>query len=205
MSGFFVAFVLALLALGYALGPSDDALTTTSDGTVVPDTTQDGTSNANQTGTFMYSSDGTLTGTAITNDPASWPGADSDYPNAKVWNICAAVALAEGYNQGVGTAPYDLNNPGDLSPGDEAGQATCGAPQNHGGSAIILFCTVESGFIALYKKFDNIVNGRSTVYPKSLTWTQVSQKYAGNAAAWLTNVTNYLGVDIGSTPADYAA
>lgn len=198
-TGIFIALVIALLAIGYTTGGAV-AITQQQ----LPDDLGTTTGTPNQTGTFMYASDGSLTGNSITNNPLTWPGASSAYPNGKLWDICTAVAMAEGYNQGVGTAPYDLNNPGDLSPGDENGQSTCGQPQTHGGSAIILFCTAENGFIALYDKFANIVAGRSTVYSKTATWTQVAQKYAGNSAAWLVNVTNYLGVDIGSTPADYA-
>ena len=152
--------------------------------------------NANDTGVIVYNSDSSLTGSPITNDQSTWPGDD------KLWNICAAVAIAEGYNQGHGTAPYDLNNPGDLSPGDEDGQMTNGS-QFHDGSSIIVFVTAEGGWQALYHKFSNIVNGASSVYPKSFTWQQVAAKYAGNSANWLANVTNYLGVSPTSTPAQY--
>jgi hypothetical protein len=151
---------------------------------------------ANDTGVQVYNSDSSLTGSPITNDPTTWPGDD------KLWNICAAVALAEGYNLGEGTAPYDLNNPGDLSPGDEDGQRVNGS-QFHGGSSIIVFDTAEGGWTALYSKFSRIVNGQSTVYPKSWSWSQVAAKYAGNSTAWLNNVTSYLGVDPTSTPAQY--
>ena len=153
----------------------------------------------------MSQSDQSLTGQFITPDPSTWPGASDLYPNANVWNICAAVALAEGFNLGPGTAPYDLNNPGDLSPGDEAGQPTSGPPQVHDGSSIVCFATAEGGFTALYTKFENIVTGRSKVYPSTWTWAQVAAKYAGNSAAWLGNVTNYLGVSPASTPASYRA
>jgi hypothetical protein len=144
----------------------------------------------------MYDSDGSLTGATITGDPSTWPGDDP------IWNICCAVAIAEGYNVS-GSVPFDLNNPGDLSPGDEDGQSTCGGAQSHGGSQVIVFCTAEGGWTALYNKFNNIVNGNSSVYPVSWTWTQVAQKYAGNWQAWLNNVTSYLGVDPTSTPAQY--
>jgi hypothetical protein len=153
-------------------------------------------SSGNDTGVVVYNSDSSLTGSQITADPSTWPGDD------KIWNICAAVAIAEGYNLGDGAAPFDLNNPGDLSPGDEDGQRTNGS-QPHGGSFVIVFQLAEGGWTALYHKFSNIVAGRSSVYPKSFTWAQVAAKYAGNSAAWLANVTNYLGVDPSSTPAQY--
>lgn len=152
---------------------------------------------ANETGVAVYKSDSSLTGSPITADQSTWPGSD------KIWNMACAVALAEGYDNGDGAAPFDLNNPGDLSPGDEHGQQTIGTPQFHGGSSIIVFATAEGGWQALYAKFSNIVNGRSSVYPQSLTWNQVAQKWAGNWQNWVNNVTNYLGVDPSSTPSDY--
>lgn len=203
MTFVFLALIAILLASGYAIG--------TTNGTVaqlIGDTSPDG-SDLTQLGaeaitmTSGFNSDGSLTGAPITQDQSTWPGASVQYPNGRVWDICTAVALAEGFNQGPGTAPYNLNNPGDLSPGDEDGQPTAGPAQAHGGSEIIFFATVENGFIALYNKFSNIVNGSSTVYPKTLTWTQVAQKYAGNSDAWVANVTNYLGVSPSSTPAQY--
>jgi hypothetical protein len=145
----------------------------------------------------MHTSDGSLTGSQITQDPSTWPNSD------KIWTVCKAVANAEGYYRGAGTAPFDLNNPGDLSPGDEAGQQTCGNPQHHDGSAIVHFCTAEGGWRALYHKFENIVQGKSKVYPQTWTWQQVAQKFAGDSQNWLNNVTNYLGVSPSSTPAQY--
>lgn len=192
MTAFFVTVIVALLALGYVMGNS---ASTTVKVTFNPAGTpsQPGSGNV----TFGYKSDGSLTGVPITQNPKTWPGDD------KYDAICTAVALAEGYSQGVGTAPYDLNNPGDLSPGDEHGQQTCGPAQYHGGSEVIFFCTVELGWTALRTKFVDIVNGNSRVYAKTDTWADVAAKYAGNAGAWLANVTSYLGVDPSSTPADY--
>lgn len=183
-----LAFILViLLVLGVGIATGGTMTNTASASATTPP----------QTPTSGHASDGSITGAAITADQSTWPGSDP------LWNICAAVALAEGFNQGSGTAPYDLNNPGDLSPGDENGQATAGPPQAHGGSRIIYFTVVEGGFRALYQKFSNIVNGDSSVYPASYTWTQVAGTYAGNASAWLNNVTTYLGVDPSSTPAQY--
>jgi hypothetical protein len=192
--------ILVLLGIAYLLlsQGSSSSLSTlvpslSSAGSTAPQQTM------NSTGVNMYKSDGSLTGSSITNDPSTWPGSDP------IWNICAGVALAEGYNGGPGVAPYDLNNPGDLSPGDEAGQATCGGAQVHDGSAIILFCTAEGGWNALYTKFSNIVTGRSSTYSSTWSWSQVGAKYAANSAAWVTNVCNYLGVDPSTTPAAYVA
>jgi hypothetical protein len=198
MTIFFLLVIALLVATGYATGADAATSVATS---LIPIGSSSGSgsvpSSGNETGVSVYQSDGSLTGTEITNDPSTWPGSD------KIWNICTAVALAEGYNLGLGTAPYDLNNPGDLSPGDEAGQATCGGAQVHDGSAIIVFCTAECGWSALYTKFSNIVNGKSTTYPAKLTWAQVAAKYAGDSGAWLANVTNYLGVTTTSTPQSY--
>lgn len=152
---------------------------------------------ANETGVIVYNSDSSLTGAIITNDPGTWPGDD------KLWNVCAAVALAEGYNNGIGAAPYDLNNPGDLGPGDEAGEETAGGAQFHGGSLIIVFAVAEGGWRALRHKFSNIISGASHAYSASDSWSVVASKYAGNSANWLANVTGYLGVDAASTPAQY--
>jgi hypothetical protein len=200
----FLGVLAVLAASGWAVGNAANSAAAT---TTTPD--ESGTNNADSndnvpTPNTGYNSDGSLTGTPITNDVNTWPGPQAAYPNAAVWDICTAVALAEGYNGGPGVAPYDLNNPGDLSPGDEAGQAVAGPPENHDGSDIINFATVEGGFVALYVKFFNIVTGNSKVYPKTYTWTQVAAKYAGDSSNWVKNVTNYLGVDPASTPAQYA-
>ena len=199
-----IAALAVLAASGWAVGSAaNSAAATTTTDTGNPDGTEI-TGNAPAATSTGYQSDGSLTGSSITNVPGTWPGPQAAYPNAAVWDICTAVALAEGYNGGPGVAPYDLNNPGDLSPGDEAGQAVAGPPENHDGSDIIDFATVEAGFIALYVKFFNIVTGNSKVYPKTATWSQVAAKYAGDSTNWLKNVTNYLGVDPSSTPAQYA-
>lgn len=194
LSAILAALVILILFSGYAVG---SAVTATAANTA------SGSGPNNETGVVVSNSDQSLTGSFITQDVNTWPGASPSYPNGQVWNICTAVALAEGFNLGPGTAPYDLNNPGDLSPGDESGQATSGLPQIHDGSAIVCFATCEGGFIALYTKFQNIANGASRVYPASYTWAQVAAKYAGNSAAWLNNVTSYLGVNASSTPASY--
>jgi hypothetical protein len=196
-----LVIVAILLLVGYASGSTSPTAVNVAPN-VAPNPTPPG---AAPTGVDMSNSDGSLTGSFITANPSTWPGATPNYPDAACWNICAAVALAEGYSGGSGVAPYDLNNPGDLSPGDEAGQATAGPAQYHGGSNVIVFATAEGGWIALYTKFENIRTGNSAVYPVTYTWAQVAQIYAGNSAAWLSNVTSYLGVDPSSTPAQYGA
>lgn len=190
----FAIAILITLAIGISAGGVSELISGVPSPTGSP---------VNQTGVTVSNSDQSLTGSFITSDVNTWPGPSPAYPNGQVWNICTAVALAEGFNLGPGAAPYDLNNPGDLSPGDEAGQSTSGPAQVHDGSSIIVFATCEGGFIALYTKFDNIVSGKSKVYPATATWAQVAVLYAGNSAAWLNNVTGYLGVSSSSTPAAY--
>lgn len=147
---------------------------------------------ANTTGTTFYGSDGSLTGSQITQDAGTWPGDD------RIWEICAAIATAEGYQDGPGYVPFDLNNPGDISDG----AATFGS-QPHSGSNVTTFPTAETGWQWLYNKVSNIVTGKSSTYPASFTWQQVAVLWAGNSSAWLSNVTSYLGVDPLSTPAEY--
>lgn len=197
-----LGLLAVLAASGYAVGSAATSAAASLD-TGSIDETDNGDIASVSTSTG-HNSDGSLTGSEITSDQNTWPGASNAYPNGSVWDIVTAVALAEGYNGGSGVAPYDLNNPGDLSPGDEQGQAVAGPPQNHDGSEIIDFATAEGGFIALYIKFFNIVSGNSRVYSNTATWSQVASIYAGDSANWLKNVTNYLGVQPSSTPAQYA-
>jgi hypothetical protein len=140
----------------------------------------------------MYKSDKSITGAVITNNPATWPGC------SLLWNICAAVAMAEGYNRGAGYVPYDLNNPGDLSD-----YASSYGSQLHDGSQVTTFPTAETGWNALYNKWSAIISGTSTSYPAGSTWAQIAAIWAGNSSAWLNNVTNYLGVDPNDTPGNY--
>jgi len=137
-------------------------------------------------------------GEGITPDEGTWPNGDA------LGNICHAVARAEGYQNGPGCAPWDMCNPGDLSPGDEGGYAVAGPPEFHGGSLVIHFKTHADGWAALRRKFQRMVSGESNVYAADWSWRQVAAQYAGNSQNWLTNVTGYLGVDPDSTPRDYA-
>lgn len=146
----------------------------------------------NDSGMEMYRSDGSLTGATITQDVSTWPGSDN------IWNICAAIARAEGFNRGPGYVPYDLNNPGDLSDG-----ARQYGSQPHSGSNVTTFPTAEIGWQWLYDKIQRIVTGKSSTYPKNAPWSSIAVTWAGNSGAWLANVTDYLGVPASSTPADY--
>lgn len=118
----------------------------------------------------------------ITNDVSTWPTGD------RVWDICRAIAIAEGANV-AGSNPDKLNNPGDISDG-----ASTYGSQLHSGSNITTFPDKETGWAWLYRKINNSLNGNSTVFKPSMTWIQFAQKYSGNWQAWVTNVTNQLGV-----------
>ena len=135
----------------------------------------------------------------ITQDPASWPAGD------RIWDVCRAIARAEGYDRGPGAAPFNLNNPGDLSPGDEASFPLAGDAQFHGGSYVLHFATPDDGWHALYNKISRIVRGHSTVYQAGWSWEQIGATYTGgaNGVVWGRNVAAALGVDPGSTLADY--
>jgi hypothetical protein len=136
---------------------------------------------------------GIVTGVSmsIQTDPSTWPGGDN------IWNICRAIAFAEGANI-PGSVPDRLNNPGDISDG-----ANVFGAEHHSGSNVTFFPDKETGWSWLYEKISNAVYGRSHVYLPSMTWTQFAQKYAGNWEAWVNNVTTYLGVDPNSTLSQY--
>lgn len=147
--------------------------------------------NPNDTGVSVRRSDGTLTGSEITADSSTWPGGD------RVWNICAAIAIAEGFDQGEGSVPFDFNNPGDISD-----YSNVYGSQRKDGSSVTTFPTAEVGWQKLYEKVNNMVSGRSSVYSNK-NWIDVAQSWAGKWENWVNNVTNYLGVDQTSFPKDY--
>lgn len=123
----------------------------------------------------------------ITSNPQTWPMGD------KVWNVCRAIALAEGANV-EGGAPDRLNNPGDLSKGDEHGQNVVEYVILPDKEDAIHFSTKVGGWTALYRKIANIRDGKSSVYNPSMTWLQIAYKYAGNSVVWAGNVARELGV-----------
>lgn len=125
-------------------------------------------------------------GVAISTDPASWPAGD------KIWDVCRAIATAEGYN--TNGAAFKLNNPGDISDG-----STTYGSEVHDGSSITHFPDAATGWNWLYQKISNHIAGKSSVYPASLTIAQFAQKYAASWQNWKTNVGNQLGVNPDST------
>ena len=130
-------------------------------------------------------------GGIIPTDPGTWPRGD------RLWDVCRAVAFAEGYNV-LNSVSARLNNPGDLSDGaDQFGF------ENHSGSRVTTFPDANTGWNWLYNKFSNIVQGRSSVYGQSWTFLQISQKYAGNWQPWVINVTSKLGVTPDTRLIDY--
>jgi hypothetical protein len=136
------------------------------------------------------SSDGGCCG--ITNDPSTWPTGD------RIWDVARAVARAEGANV-AGSAPDRYNNPGDLSRGDENGQTVASYTTLPDGENLIVFATKTDGWTALYRKFQRIDMGISSVYSGDQSWAEIGQSYAGNSATWSANVAAALGVDVNST------
>ena len=134
---------------------------------------------------------GSLGANMITHDPATWPTGDV------IWNICCAIASAEGANI-EGSVPDRLNNPGDISDGAQ----TYGF-EPHSGSNVTRFPDKAVGWQWLYNKVQNIQQGGSTVYSPSMTWTQIAQKWAGNWQSWVANVSGFLGVSPDSRFSDY--
>lgn len=128
----------------------------------------------------------------ITNDPNTWPSGN------RIWDVCRAIAFAEGYDRGIGTAPYDLNNPGDISDGKNLY-----GYEHHSGSDITHFPTASIGWQWLYIKISNIVNGKSSSYGKDWTIVQIAHTWAGNWQNWAANVANRLGVSISTKLSDY--
>ena len=133
---------------------------------------------------------------SITADRATWPTGD------RVWDVCRAVALAEGANV-EGSAPDRNNNPGDLSRGDEHGQAVAGYVTLDDGEDAIIFETKAGGWQALYTKFNNIRLGISKAYSPKMTWQNIAAIYAGDSADWVANVTRELGVQPTDTYGSY--
>ncbi len=129
----------------------------------------------------------------ITFDESTWPSGD------RVWNVCRAVARAEGANR-EGSNPDRLNNPGDISDG----AATYGF-EFHSGSSITKFPDKQTGWQWLYDKWSNIVDGKSKRYSPQMTWTKLAQTWAGNWQPWLNIVTGSLGVSPNETVGSYFA
>lgn len=119
----------------------------------------------------------------ITTDPATWPSGD------RVWNICRAIAIAEGYNA-ANSNPFRLHNPGDLSDG-----ASYFGYEDHSGSRVTKFPDAATGWNWLYDKISNHISGKSSTYPVGMTVSQFAQKYAANWQNWQRNVGFQLGID----------
>lgn len=128
---------------------------------------------------------------AITHDPQTWPSGD------RIYLICHAIAYAEGANV-AGSNPDLYNNPGDISDG----LMTFGA-DFHSGSMITRFPDKATGWQWLHDKIATIAAGKSLVYAANSPWRVIAKKWAANSDAWLTNVTNTLGVSPDSTLSDY--
>jgi hypothetical protein len=201
-------FIAGLSILGYYAYSQSVATTDSSSPTVSDDSTPDVSqqtalapdvvSNAAPVGDDTegnVSVDTTNWEQNITTDESTWPSGD------KIWSICRAIAVAEGYNV-ADSIPFRYNNPGDVSDGSQA----AGGPYasiSASGSNVTEFPDAATGWNWLYQKISNHVNGKSTVYPATLTILQFAKIYAGNWQNWVNNVTSQLGVDQNSTFASY--
>lgn len=124
----------------------------------------------------------------ITHDPATWPSGD------RLWKICHAIAIAEGYDQ-EGSNPHRLNNPGDISDWVK----TYGS-EFHTGSNITHFPTPELGWEKLRGKLQDIMDGHSHVFTPGMTWYEIAKHWAPpNWQIWGDNVSLSLNVDPNST------
>jgi hypothetical protein len=102
-----------------------------------------------------------------------------------------AIAAAEGFGV-AGSVPFRAHNPGDLSKGDlgDTGSYLLAGGTEH----IIVFPSDSDGWVALYAKLQNIVDGKSKVYNLGMTIREMGLKYSGGDPNWAVNVSNYLGV-----------
>lgn len=124
--------------------------------------------------------------TGITTDENTWPSGDA------IWNICRAIAKAEGYN--TNGAAFRLNNPGDISDGTPVFGS-----EYHDGSNITKFPDAATGWNWLYNKINNHILGESGVYPREWTITQFAKKYAANWQPWKNIVGRELKVNPDNT------
>jgi hypothetical protein len=125
----------------------------------------------------------------ITADRSTWPTATPDRPNAKLWQVAHAIAIAEGYYQPDSNL-FRLNNPGDISDG----YLTFGG-EHHSGSNVTHFPDALTGWQWLYDKLNRIAQGKSSVYSPEMTWRELGEKWAGDSKDWVANVTRELEVD----------
>lgn len=131
-------------------------------------------------------------------DDATWPAGN------RIWNICRAIAKAEGYgtrrSDGTPSAPTRNCNPGDIS--DYA--TTYGSDPLVTDSHVTSFPSQQAGWNALYQKIDRIASGASQVYNRNWTWRQFAAKWQTKPDdTWANHVSQYLGVDSGSTIIEY--
>lgn len=128
----------------------------------------------------------------VASNPGTWPKGN------RIWDCCRAIAYAEGYNV-PNSNPARLNNPGDISDGI----STYGS-EYHSGSNITKFPDAQTGWLWLYAKLANILNGTSTRYNDQMSWNEIGAIWAPpNAAVWASNVATALRVDPDSSISDY--
>lgn len=112
-------------------------------------------------------------------------------------DVAQAIGHAEGYYS-PGSRSQRNNNPGDLTIGDEHGQAVSGYD-----GPFIIFSSVDAGFQALTIKLQNILNGRSSHYSPGMSWQQIGMVWADGDSNWGTNVAAALGVSPNDSLGNY--
>lgn len=100
-------------------------------------------------------------------------------PTQEIFDVAAAIALAEGSNP-------DWNNPGDLT--ISFGYPTLGTVNSAG---VLKFKNCGDGWQALYRQLGAIVNGNSR-YSLSDTIATFGAGYSGGDANWALNVAKEL-------------
>lgn len=118
------------------------------------------------------------------------------FSQSVVQPVANAIALAEGFNV-PGSVPQRSNNPGDLFLGDKgSGLAANGET---------VFASITAGWNALYNQVVLMLDGQSSHYSPSQTFSQIASIYTGgdNPSGWATTVSGALGLTPDNTLNDY--
>lgn len=117
----------------------------------------------------------------------------SDVDGAYVMQYSAGVvALARAIARQENSDPRH-NNPGDLARGD-IGFGTFGVEK------LTVYADQQTGWDALYRQLQLIADGKSHVYTRSMSLSDMATHYApGDSANWAANVAAFLGVSPATT------
>lgn len=113
------------------------------------------------------------------------------WPTDRVKRIAEAIAVAEGWNV-IGSIPRLYHNPGNLKP---YGLNTAGP------AGIRVFATDQEGWNALYRQVEGMLNGKSSLYPPTMSVLEVAARYVGDSDSvnWARNVATKLGISVNDT------